>query len=138
MTQVYIYFKSILLFFMWSLLVKRHISDYCLWYIFQSSLHIWHITISCIKGAITASHSVKRVYGFNIPYHKRLQLWLGRGGDWTRGRWVTIFCSTIWAIQSSKEMIKDLLRQCWTMLSLFLTSATEMLGSQEAKIERAS
>ena len=33
-----------IIFFMWSPLVKRHLSDHLLWSIFQSSLHILHIT----------------------------------------------------------------------------------------------
>ena len=52
------------------------------------------------KKCVTASLSVKHVFGFNIPYHKIPQLWLGRGGDWTQGHQMTIFRSTIWAIQS--------------------------------------
>ena len=54
-----------------------------------------------IMGAVTASRSVQSVYGLYIPFYQRPHLWLGRGGDWTRGRRMTFFRSTIWAVQGS-------------------------------------
>ena len=91
-----------------------HLFGHLVWSIFQSVIALYfedQCTPDMYLLQITFNYMVQfLIYTTTDPYHLhfsptthnryRLQLWFGRGGDWTRGCRVAIFRSTNWAIRS--------------------------------------